>query len=262
MPITRTEVLAVVILMTFFILVMVTFIIIILFFLQKKQRGFSQDLMEAKANYERELFKAQLEIQEQTSQEIAREIHDNAGQVLSLAKLSLGTLDLERKGELQESILEISDLIEIALEDLRHMSRSMNTQIIKKGGLKKSIEMQVGYIQRGGKFNIHFTVNGDKVSLDETKEIFLFRIVQEAVNNIIRHSKASDICISLCYENEQLIMQVKDNGIGFNLNEQISGTGQISGIYNMQHRANLIGAEFQMESNIGIGTCIIVKTPF
>src|SRR6185295_4280382 len=188
--------------------------------------------------------------------EIAREIHDNAGQVLSLAKLSLGTLDLERKGELQESILEISDLIEIALEDLRHMSRSMNTQIIKKGGLKKSIEMQVGYIQRGGKFNIHFTVNGDKVSLDETKEIFLFRIVQEAVNNIIRHSKASDICISLCYENEQLIMQVKDNGIGFNLNEQISGTGQISGIYNMQHRANLIGAEFQMESNIGIGTCI------
>ena len=262
MPITRTEVLGVVILMTFFILVMVTFIIIILFFLQKKQRGFSHDLMEAKANYDRELFKAQLEIQEQTSQEIAREIHDNAGQVLSLAKLSLGTLDLERKNELQESILEVSDLIEIALEDLRHMSRSMNTQIIKKGGLKKSIEMQVGYIQRAGKFNIHFTVNGDQVSLDETKEIFLFRIVQEAVNNIIRHSKASDICISLCYENEQLIMQIKDNGIGFNLNEQISGTGQISGIYNMQHRANLIGAEFQMESNIGMGTCITVKTPF
>jgi two-component system, NarL family, sensor kinase len=262
MPITRTEVLAVVILMTFFILVMVTFIIIILFFLQKKQRGFSQDLMAAKANYERELFKAQLEIQEQTFQEIAREIHDNAGQVLSLAKLGLGTFDLERKDELQESIIETSDLIEIALDDLRHMSRSMNTQIIKKGGLKKSIEMQVGYIQRGGKFNIHFTVNGDQVSLDETKEIFLFRIVQEAVNNIIRHAKASDICISLCYENEQLIMRIKDNGIGFNLNEQISGTGQISGIYNMQHRANLIGADYQMESNLGIGTCITVKTPF
>ena len=262
MPITRTEVLVVVFLMTFFILVMVTFIIIILFFLQKKQRGFSQDLMEAKANYDRELFKAQLEIQEQTSQEIAREIHDNAGQVLSLAKLGLGTLELERKDESQESIVEISDLIDIALDDLRHLCRSMNTQLIKKGGLKKSIEMQVGYIQRGGKFNIHFTVNGDLVSLDETKEIFLFRIVQEAVNNIIRHSKASDICISLCYENEQLIMQIKDNGIGFNLNEQISGTGQINGIYNMQHRANLIGAEFQMESNIGTGTCITVKTPF
>ena len=262
MQYSRTEAIVLLVFMTIFILVMITFIITILFFVQKKQRIFENDLIAAKANYERELFKAQLEIQEQTFQEIGREIHDNAGQVLSLAKLGLGTLDLERKDESQESILEISDLLEIALENLRHMSRSMNTQIIKKGGLKKSIEMQVGYIQRGGKFNIHFTVNGDQVSLDETKEIFLFRIVQEAVNNIIRHSKASDICISLFYENEQLIMQIKDNGIGFNLNDQISGTGQISGIYNMQHRANLIGAEFQMESKIGIGTCITVKTPF
>ena len=262
MQYSRTEAIVLLVFMTIFILVMITFIITILFFVQKKQRLFENDLIAVKANYDRELFRVQLEIQEQTFQEIAREIHDNVGQVLSLAKLGLGTLDLEQKDESQESILEISDILEKALEDLRHMSRSMNPEIIKKGGLKKSIEMQVGYIQRGGKFNVNFTVNGDQIYLDETKEIFLFRIVQEAVNNIIRHSKASDICISLCYANEHLIMQIKDNGIGFNLNEQISGKGQINGIYNMQHRANLIGAEFQMESNIGIGTCITVKTPF
>jgi len=262
MPITRTEILAVVSLLTIFILVMVTFIIIILFFLQKKQRGFTNDLLAAKANYERELYKAQLEIQEQTFQEIAREIHDNVGQILSLAKLGLGTLDLEKKDESKESILEISDILEKALEDLRHLSRTMNADIIKKGGLKKSIEMQLGYIQRGGKFNIHFAVNGEHVSLDETKEIILFRIVQEAVNNIIRHSKASDICISLCYSKEVLILQIKDNGRGFNLDERISGPHHISGIYNMQHRAKLIEAEFKMESKIGNGTSITVNTPF
>jgi two-component system, NarL family, sensor kinase len=248
--------------MTLFIIVMVTFIIIILFFIQKKQKGFNHDLLAAKANYDRELFKAQLEIQEQTFQDIAREIHDNVGQILSLAKLGLGTLDLERKDEAKEGIEEISDILEKALDDLRHISRTMNTEIIKKGGLKKSIEMQVGYIQRGGKFNIQLNVNGEPLLINETKEIILFRIIQEAVNNIIRHAAATDICISLCYQKNFLKLQVQDNGKGFSLNEQISGPNHIGGIYNMRHRAKLIEAEFQMESEIGKGTNITVTTPY
>jgi two-component system, NarL family, sensor kinase len=262
MPITRAEVLTIVVLMTIFILVMVTFIIIILFFLQKKQKGFANELFEVKANYEHELFKAQLEIQEQTFQEIAREIHDNVGQMLSLAKLGLGTLDLAKQDESRSSILEISDILEKSLGDLRHMSRSMNSEVIKNGGLIKSIESQVGYIQRGGRYNIHFSVNGERVKMEVTKEIILFRITQEAVNNIIRHAQASEICISLCYSKEMLIMQIKDNGKGFNLNEKNSGSNNINGLYNMQHRANLIDSEFVLESQIGIGTTVTVNTPY
>lgn len=262
MPNSRTEVLAALCLLTIFILVMVVFVVKVLFFLQKKQRVHTNDLIAVKANYERELYKAQLEIQEQTLQEIAREIHDNVGQILSLAKMGLGTLDLEKRDDARESLSEISDILEKALEDLRHMSRSMNGDIIKRGGLKKSIEMQVGYIQRGGKFNMHFNLNGEHVSLDEYKETILFRIVQEAINNIIRHSKASDICITLSYSKANLILQVKDNGNGFCLNEQISGTNHISGIQNMQQRAQLIDAELQIESIVGKGTCITVITPF
>jgi two-component system, NarL family, sensor kinase len=262
MPVTRTEVILILSLLIFFILVMVSFIIIILFFIQKKQKGFTSDLREAKANYDKELYKAQLEIQEQTFQEISREIHDNVGQILSLAKLGLGTLDLERKEEAKESIVEISDILEKALEDLRHMSRTMNAEIIKKGGLKKSIEMQVGFMQRGGRFNIHLNMNGEYVSLTETKEIILFRIVQEAVNNIIRHATATDICISLCYSRDFLKLMIQDNGKGFNLNDQISGPNHVSGIYNMQHRAKLIEAEFEIESQPGNGTRITVTTPY
>ncbi len=241
---------------------MITFIIIILFFVQKKQKRFELDLVTVKANYEKELYKAQLEIQEQTFQEIAREIHDNVGQILSLAKLGLGTLDLERRDEAKESITEISDILEKALDDLRHMSRTMNAEIIKKGGLKKSIEMQVGFLQRGGKFNIHFNINGEFVSLNETKEIILFRILQEAVNNIIRHSAANDIYITLSYNQAHLKLQINDNGKGFSLQDQISGSARINGIYNMQHRAKLIEAEFEIDSKIGNGTKISVTTPY
>ena len=262
MPNSQSAALVFLIFMSIFILVMISFIIIILFFVQKKQQGFSHDLRAAKANYEKELYKAHLEIQEQTFQEIAREIHDNVGQILSLAKLGLGTLDLDKKDETKESITEISDILEKALDDLRHMSRTLNAEIIKKGGLKKSIEMQVGFLQRGGKFNIHFNVVGDFISIDETKEIILFRILQEAVNNIIRHSAANDINITLSYTREFLKLQIADNGKGFNLQDQISGSASLNGIYNMQHRAKLIEAEFEIDSIIGNGTKITITTPY
>lgn len=262
MPNTGSATITFLIFMIIYIIVMITFIIIILYFVQKKQKKFEQELATVKATYEKELYKAQLEIQEQISQEIAREIHDNVGQILSLAKLGLSTLDLDRRDETTESITEISDILEKALGDLRHMSRTMNAEIIKKGGLKKSIEMQVGFLQRGGKFNIHFNVVGDFISLDETKEIILFRILQEAVNNIIRHSGAKDINITLSYSHDFLKLQIDDNGKGFSLQDQISGSASLNGIYNMQHRAKLIEAEFEIDSTIGNGTKITITTPY
>ncbi len=128
--------------------------------------------------------------------------------------------------------------------------------------MKKSIEMQVGFIQRIGKFQISFLVNGEHVLLDDKKEIVLFRIVQEAINNIIRHSEATEICIKLDYLSNLLKLQIEDNGKGFSLEEKSTGPTQVSGIYNMQHRAKLIEAEFQLESKIGSGTSITVKTPY
>jgi hypothetical protein len=241
---------------------MVTFIIIILFFVQKKQRRFNNDLLEIKSNYEIELYKAQSEIQEQTLLEIARELHDNVGQNLSLAKLSLSTMDLDKKDEAKESMGEISDIIELAIYNLRILTRCMNTETIGKGGLIKSINVQIDLIQRGGKFNACLGVTGEPKSLPDTKEIFLFRIFQEALNNIIRHSKASEISISLEYAKNSLILQIRDNGTGFVLDEKISGPDLINGIYNMQRRAKIIEADLKIDSEIGKGTCIRVVTPF
>lgn len=245
-----------------FILVMVTFIIRILFFVQKKQKGFTNDLLAVKANYEMELYKAQMEIQEQTFKEISREIHDNVGQILSLAKLSMSTIDLDNKDEASESLTDISDILEKALDDLRHLSRTINSEVILKGGLKRSIEGQVGYIKRAGKYNIRFDVCGEPIVLNQTKEVILFRIVQEAINNIIKHATATDICISLSYASNFLGLEIRDNGKGFCLTEQSSGMKTVNGLSNMKQRAKLIEAVFEMESHPGDGTRIIVNTPY
>ena len=247
---------------TLFILAMTAFIVVILFFVQKKQKGYSTDLTAVKANYDRELFKAQLEIQEATFKEIAREIHDNVGQILSLARLGLGTLDLDQKEDSLESIAEISHFLEQALGDLRNMARNMNSENIINSGLQKSIEMQVGFLKREGKFNVNLCVEGILVKLNETKEIIFFRILQEAVNNIIRHSAATEIGIALSYKKECVQLQIRDNGKGFNLDETLSGVTHINGLYNMQHRAKIIDGEFTIESVKGRGTIISVTTPY
>jgi signal transduction histidine kinase len=253
----KSEAIVFIISMSFFILLMIYFIVSILFFVQKKQRKFHTDLLEAKTNYDIELYKVQSEIQEHTSEEISRELHDNVGQNLSLARLGLSTLELDRNEEAKTNIDEISGIIGAALDDLRILTRCMNSEIIKNGGLIKSINMQVSYIQRGGKISAHLEITGEPTILPDTKEIFLFRIVQEAINNIIRHSKASDLYISLEYAKKSLILKIRDNGTGFILNN-----GPMSGLYNMRRRAKIIDAEFEIDSRVGDGTCIKVITPF
>jgi signal transduction histidine kinase len=240
---------------------MITFIITILFNVQKKQQSFTHELLVVKSNYESELSKAQIEIHEQTCKQISRDIHDNVGQVLTLARLGLVTLNLGKKDEAKESIVEISEVLEKALDDLRHLTRMMNSEIISKGGLKKSIETQVGYIRRGGKYNIYFEVNDEPELVNHEKDVIHFRIVQEALNNIIRHASASEICICLHYDTQFMKLQIRDNGKGFDLNEKYSGTKTINGIRNMQHRAKLIGAKFVIESQPDKGTQITITTP-
>lgn len=258
----KTAALVFLVVITIFILVMITFIIRILFDVQKKQKAFNDKLMEAKENHLKDLYETKLEVREKFSEDLSRELHDNIGQYISLAKLGLGTLNMCNKEESESSLIEVSEILEKSLHDLRAVCRTMNSEIIKKGGLIKSIEMQVGYIQRLGKYNIHFNVNEFPVVLDEKKELILFRIVQESLSNIIRHSSATDIIISLCYSQNILKLQIQDDGKGFNVDELMSRPENFNGLYNIRHRAALIGADIQIDSKIGEGTTIVVSTPY
>jgi signal transduction histidine kinase len=262
MPATRSEIIFIISIISLFIVVMVTFVVIILFFIQKKQKGFITDLNTVKVNYEKELYKVQLEIQEQTFQEIAMEIHDNVGQLITLAKFGISALDFDKKEEAISDSKNISAMLGKATEDLRHMSRSMNSKFINNRGLTRSIEMQVEYLQRSADFITYLHVNGQYVKLNETKEVILFRILQEAINNIIKHAAATEINITLTYSKEILILSIQDNGRGFHFAEMTNGAESVNGISNMQHRARLIDAGFQIDSKPGNGTTVIVTTSY
>lgn len=259
MPSSKTEIFLILILLTIFVVGMLAFIVVILFFIQKKQRGFTSDLNTVKENYDKELYKAQLEIQEQTLQEISREIHDNVGQLLSLVQLGLGNIDFDHKDAAIGTRDEISGLLSRGVEELRLLSRSLNTDSVRNTGLKKAVEIQADFIRRTSHLDVEYLVSGTAAAVGGTREIILFRLLQEALNNILRHAGATKIRILLAYEPAQLTLEISDNGTGFDLN-LLNESGQMNGIHNMKHRAKLINAEFLISSQVN-GTTITVIAP-
>ncbi len=209
------------------------------------------------------LLQSQLEIQEQTLNTISQEIHDNIGQVLSLAKLNLGTMDLQKPELLQQKIDDSKVLVGKAIQDLRDLSRSLNTDYVQQMGLQRAIEYELELLRKAGKHETKLDIQGIVYRLDTQKELILFRIVQEILNNVIKHANASRITVQLNYRPELFILSVEDNGEGFDisrLNESENSNFGI-GIKNMNSRAKLIGAEYTINSTKEMGTQVYISLP-
>ena len=205
-----------------------------------------------KSQFQQELLQTQLEIQEQTLKTISEEIHDNVGQVLSLAKLNLNTFENNSEQKLQDT----RQLISKAINDLRDLSRSMHGDRIAELGLQQSIADELQILQNSGEFETHLKIIGEAYKLLPQKEMVLFRIVQEALNNCIKYSKAKNITVNLDYDKENFSLSVMDDGIGFDTHAR---TG--IGLKSMQNRAALIGGEFSIQSAIENGTAITIILP-
>lgn len=246
---------------TILVLLLLGFVLFILFLYKRMQQSFALELETVKTNFEKELLKTQLEIQEQTFQYISQEIHDNIGQFISLAKLQLNTLDYNNPKVMREKVGESADMLTKALDDLRDLSRSLSSEIIRTNGLAAAIEMQIIQLRKLELPEVVYEVDGEYQFLDEQKEIFILRILQEAINNIIRHSEARLVNIQLSYQQNNLSLSIRDNGKGFSASGG-GGGAKTSGIGNMTKRAKMIGAVYSIESRIGMGTTVSLSVPY
>lgn len=228
----------------------------------RRRKRLSMEKEQLKTEFEKELLHTQLEIQEQTLKTISQEIHDNIGQALSLAKLNLNTMDAGNPGELQEKILNSKQLVGKAIQDLRDLSKSMNTDHISSMGLVKAVEFELDLIRRSG-FKVLTDFSGEIRKMEPRRELILFRIIQETLNNVIRHADADMITVQLEYTTAFIELTISDNGKGFDKTgvEKTQSPGGL-GLRNMESRARVIGATFNVESNPGNGTFVILKIPY
>lgn len=258
---TKEEIRFAIILGSLLLVILVLLIIIAIILYRNRQVKHRKEKQELEKNLAQILLQSQLEIQEQTLKNISQEIHDNIGQVLSLAKLNLSTMEPDNPDELKEKIADSKKLVSKAIQDLRDLSKSMNTDNIEALGLVRAVEYEVDMIRKAG-FKTELNVEGSKIRLEPQKELILFRIIQEVTNNIIKHAEAASIEISIAYTESELKIEVKDDGKGFDLsplNENSSAFGL--GIRNMHSRAKLINADFNMNSEMGKGTTVSLMVP-
>lgn len=214
-----------------------------------------------KLRHRQEVLCSQLEIQEQSFENIYREIHDNVGQALSLAKLNLYTVEPGLSEEVNEKLRCSKELVAKAITDLRNLSRNLNIEIITKFGLNEAVRMELSSIDKNGQYQTSLREKGNPVRLDQQRELVLFRIFQQHLNMIIPYSKPSMVNVELDYRPRRLSLAVSDDGHGLNERRAAEQDAVETGIRSMQDRASKIGADLRFSTNTDGGARIFIDVP-
>jgi signal transduction histidine kinase len=224
---------------------------------------FFRNIEQIKLEHEKNLLSARVEIQESTFQQISRDIHDNINLSLTLVKLNLITMNLQNKRSLLEKINASIGLISKAIIDLTDISRCMNSEIIKEQGLIIALQQEIEKLKKLSFFDVYFRLRGNPIFMDAQKELFIFRIMQESFNNILKHARASKVDLCLDYTNTQLNIMISDNGVGFFYDQEHKrGEKATAGLRNMQKRAELLNGSCDVITKFGVGTIINISIPF
>lgn len=244
---------------TILVILLISFIISILYLYRKRQLQFEKSLKQITLDFEKTILTAQLEIQEQTFRHISREIHDNINLSLTLAKLNLHTINWNEKEVSTRKLNSSIELITQSITELSNVSKSLNADIFIQQGLLKAIEEELGRIRQIDLFEVNYRLIGTPVYMDVQKELIIFRIIQEAFNNIIKHASATTAGLSLNFNEVDLKVTINDNGNGFD--QSLLLNGQEAGIKNMDSRAKLLNGSMSIISIPGQGTMLSFSIP-
>ena len=205
-----------------------------------------------------QLFTSKIEMQQQTMQDIGREIHDNIGQKLTLASLHIQQLTYENKvPQINTNMESISTTINKSLAELRELSKSLTNDMIDINSISKLLEEECIKINNLKICAAHFKFETDKRMLSYQVKSVLLRISQEFIQNSIKHSDCKNISISLLINNNLIVLNLEDDGKGFDIHKNL-GTG--IGLNNMKKRTEIIGGNYDLQSNLN-GTKLVVEIP-
>ncbi|MFT3748653.1 MAG: ATP-binding protein [Agriterribacter sp.] len=235
------------------------FLIIYVNIYNEKKNKHLKEKESLKAHFSQTLLQSQLEIQDQTLQHISRELHDNLGQIASLIKINLNTIQLENTAKAAQKIEDTKELIRQLITDLKGLSVRLNSDRITQFGLIKTLQAETERINSTDAFSASFEATGTDPTLTPEKSIILYRMIQEIINNIIKHSEAKHIDIKLNATENLFTLVFRDDGIGFNVEEKLNNSG--AGLLNLQNRAKLINAQLTIQSTPGNGTVFTIQMP-
>jgi PAS domain S-box-containing protein len=216
-----------------------------------------EKLEEERLLKQKEITEATIQVQEKERYEISTELHDNVNQQLTVAMMYIASAQQKNPGS-AEVLKQSSAFILNAIEEIRKLSQTLVSPMIKHFGLSKAVEGLLDDISAVNTLQIELTA--DAFYEEDIKYDFklsVFRIVQEQMNNIIKHAKATHVNIELIRDDENIFLKVQDNGIGFEINQQRKGIG----IYNIISRSDLYNGTVDIQTAPGEGCSISIRFP-
>jgi signal transduction histidine kinase/cytochrome c-type biogenesis protein CcmH/NrfG len=244
------------------ILLLSVLILAIFFFLLYNRHKLKQKNLVQMERNEQQLLRTRaiVEAEENERTRIARELHDGIGQQLSAVKLNLSSLQSTLGNNNTEQSVLMRNAIEIiddSVKEVRSVSHSMMPNALLKSGLATAVREFLNKISHTGKLKIELEISGLNERLESMMENILFRVVQETVNNIIKHSGATIVNIQIIRYEKELSMMIEDNGVGFDPSLSSSGIG----LKNIRSRIEFLNGTVNFDSSPGKGATIIIEVP-
>lgn len=239
---------------TLMFLILSFFVVFMFVFENKKKHEHIKEKKLMNEQFKTEIIKAEMDVREENLKQIARELHDNIGQLVTQMKLhNMKTAKMipESKAELMN---EGDEIVNNIIEELRRLTTNFNGNDVLINGLESAIAKDVERLRSVTGLFINLEVSENYPLLTHEKNIFAFRMYQEITNNAIKHADASLISIELMPCNSKLCLIISDNGVGFDVKNIQRG----SGLSNLEDRCALINAKMKIDSKPGEGTCIAI----
>lgn len=210
----------------------------------------------------REMLFTKIEIQQHTMRDIGREIHDNVGQRLTLAAMYTYQLEYEQKETpTGQRISAVGKIIDESLEELRNLSKSLTNAHAEKLELKELVENECARVNALNICKVSYSFDTGDITFSPTIRAFLHRIIQEFLQNSLKHARCKNITLSFKKNGDDLSVILQDDGIGFNATAMQENATTGIGLSNMKKRAEFLHISFLLESTPGAGTSVTLNIP-
>lgn len=232
-----------------------------LFFYSRYKLKKQKEIEQHKAEQEQQRFAAVIEAEENERKRIASDLHDGVGQTMSAAKINLSMLqnELQFKDDNQlHSFEKVVGLVDESCREVRSVSHSMMPNALLKSGLASAIKNFVNQIDHRA-LSVDFYSDGLNAPLNTNNEVVLYRVIQECVNNVIKHANATKLYISLIKDENEISVTIEDNGKGFDASKAENFEG--IGLKNIQTRINYLKGTVEWDSAVRKGTVVTINIP-
>jgi PAS domain S-box-containing protein len=216
----------------------------------------AQDITERK-NTQRLILRKTFEAQQAEQKRVSQDLHDSIGQELSALSLMVSNLKqfISKEEKATKLYQTCQEILKDSISQLREISFNLMPSALDKSGIIITVEQLVSKLQKQNRIKFNFVKSGEEIDLDSQFSQAIYRIIQEFINNSLKHSGAKSVLIEIHFKKDKIIILAQDDGRGFDVNAQTSG----SGLNNYYSRVNAFGGKMNLQSALNEGTRLTVE---